>query len=82
MNPLEEAVLDHILVGADYTECEEAMEQPGSTPELLGTVRTPTNDAGGTEGRAPCEGSGGKLRVKGGSCQGPSLSHGVIVMYM
>ena len=34
MNPSEEAELDHILAGMDYTECDEVTEQPGSTPEF------------------------------------------------
>ena len=41
INPLEEAELDHILVGADYIECDKAMEQPGSTPELLALLGVP-----------------------------------------
>ena len=36
MKPVEEAELDHIQAGADYTECNE---QPGPSPELTGTVR-------------------------------------------
>ena len=67
MNPSEEAELDHILTGADYTERDEATEQ-------LGTVRSPMNDVRGTEGMAYHEGSGGELQVGEGSCQGPSLS--------
>ena len=46
-------------------------EQLGSTPELLGAVRTRTNDAGVEERMAPHEGRGRELRVGGGSCQGP-----------
>ena len=74
MNPSEETELDCILIGANYMECDEATEQPRSTPELLGAVRTSTNDAEGTEGIAPHEESGGELWLGGGSCQGPSLS--------
>ena len=74
MNPAEEAELDHILAGVDYTECHEATEQLGSMPELLGAVRSLTNDIGGAEGMAHCQGSKGELQVGEGSCQGPSLS--------
>ena len=56
MNLSKEAELDHILAGTDYTKCDEPTERPGSTPELLGTVRSPTNDAGGTEGMEHSEG--------------------------
>ena len=69
MNPSEEAELDHILAGADYTKCGEAMEQPRSTPELLGAVRSPMNDAAGAEGMAHREESGGELPVGGSSCR-------------
>ena len=55
-------------------EYDEAMEQPGSTPELLDAVRTPTNDIRGVVGMAHREGSTGELWVKGGSYQGHSLS--------
>ena len=55
-------------------ECDEVTEQLESMPELLGTVRTSTNDARGAERMAPHEGCGGELRVGGGSCQGPPLS--------
>ena len=48
-----------MLLGADYTECDYVMELPGSTPELLGTVRTHTNDAGSVKGMAPREGTDG-----------------------
>ena len=34
MNPSKEAELDHILVGTNYTECDEATERSGSTPEF------------------------------------------------
>ena len=50
MNLSEEAELNCILAGTDYTKRDEMAEQSGSMLELLGTVRTPTNDAGGAEG--------------------------------
>ena len=34
MNSSKETELDYILVGTDYTECDEATEQPGSTPKF------------------------------------------------
>ena len=75
MNLSEEAELDHILAGVDYTECDEAMKQPGSTPELMGVVRSPMNDTGGAEEMVHREWSGGELLVEGGSCGWPfSLS--------
>ena len=87
MNPSEEAVLYRIRVSVDYTECDEATEQLRSMPELIGAVRTPTNDTEGAEGMAPREGNGWELRVRGGSCQGPShflpiSVHGPVFTYM
>ena len=67
INPSEEAELDHILAGVDYTKCDEATEQPGSTPELLGAVRSPMNDSGSADVMAHCEGSGGELPIGGPS---------------
>ena len=72
MNRSEEAEVDHILGGVDYTECDEVTEQLRSMPELLGAGRSPMNDTGGTEGMAHREGNGGELPVGGGSCRGPS----------
>ena len=34
MKSSKEAELDHILADTDYTECDEATEQSGSTPEF------------------------------------------------
>ena len=59
MNPVEEAELDCILAVADYTECNEASEQPGPSPHLNGALTTPTMDSVGVEGMAPCEGREG-----------------------
>ena len=74
MNPAEEAELDCILAGADYTECDEVSEQPGPSPALIGAVTTPTMDAISAEGMAPRKRREGITLVGGGSCQGPSLS--------
>ena len=83
MNASEEAELDHILADADYTECDEATEQPGSTPELLVAVRSPMNNARGAEGMAHRERSGGELPFGGGSCRGPfSLSRPNYYLYV
>ena len=68
MNPAKEAELDHILAGANYTECDETSEQPGPSPELIGAVTTFTMAAVSAEGRE------GVTRIGGGSCQGPSFS--------
>ena len=70
--------LDHILAGADYVEPDQAMLEPGPTPELLGAVESPTDDAVSVEGMAPREGSEGELRIGEelqigeGLCQWPS----------
>ena len=111
MNRSEEAELhvERILAGVDYTECDEATEQPGSTPELLGATWHVTRTTRNVdEDYTKCDrmwtwttwnvtrqrssqdqhqsywvllgfprvtlGSGGKLWVRGGSCQGRSLS--------
>ena len=65
-----------VLAGADYVESDLAYE-PVPTPEILGAVESPTEDAYGAEGMAPREGSGGELRTGGDRCQGPPpcLSH-------
>ena len=68
MTPAEEAELDHILVGANYTECNKVTEQPGPSPALIGAITTPTKDTVSTEGMAPHEGRKGEMRVRGGSC--------------
>ena len=47
----------------DFIETELAAVRPGLQPELLGTVRPPTNDADSTEGQDPREGTDGILRV-------------------
>ena len=47
---------DHFLVKAAIILADE----PGPTPELLDAVASPTVDAIGTKGMAPCEGSGGE----------------------
>ena len=52
---LEEAELNHILAGADYVEGGEADEEPGSSPELLGAVETPTVNAVSAQGMAQNE---------------------------
>ena len=62
MNPVEEAELDCILAGADYTKCNEASEQPGPSPELIGAVTTLTMDAVSAEGMPPHEGREGKCK--------------------
>ena len=36
--------------------CDQATEQPGSTPELVVAVKSPTNDGGGAEGMEHHEG--------------------------
>ena len=59
MNPAEEPELDHILAGADFTECDEASEQQGSLPELTGAVMTPKMEAVSVEGMAPMRGGKG-----------------------
>ena len=41
-----------ILAGADYVKGGEADEEPGSSPELLGAVKTPTVDAVSAQGMA------------------------------
>ena len=66
MNPAKEGELDHILAGADYTEYDEASEQPGPSPELTGAVTTPTMDAVSAEGMAPLEWRKGVTEGKAG----------------
>ena len=61
MNPNEEAELDSILAGAEYTEADQVMEQLGSTTELIGAAKSLTDDAKNTEEMAPWEESGGEL---------------------
>ena len=43
-------------------EADIAVNEPRPTSEILGAVMTPTKDATGTEGMAPCEGSREELR--------------------
>ena len=76
MNPAEETELDRTLAGTDYTECDEASEQPGPSPGLIEAVTTPRMEAVSAEGMAPHEGRERVTRVGGDSCQaeGPSLS--------
>ena len=74
MNPAEEAELDRMLAGTDYPEWDEASEQPGPLPELIGAVTTLTMDAVSMEGMALHEGREGVTRIGGGSCQWSSLS--------
>ena len=74
MSSESEDELDSILAG--YVEPVQACD-PAPTPEILGTVQSPTLDAVGAEGMAPHEGSGGEMRTGGDLCQGPppSLPH-------
>ena len=53
MNPAEEAELDRILAGVDYTECNEVSQHPGPSPELTGAVTTRMMDAVSAKGMAP-----------------------------
>ena len=64
---------DHILAEADIL----IADQPTPTPEIFHAVTSPTEDAGGTEGMAPCEGNEEELRRGEGLCQRPppSISH-------
>ena len=75
MNLDEDAELDRILAGADFTEDGAANDESGISPELVGAVPTPTHDASSTQEMAFREGRGGDhTRLGEDSCQGPSLS--------
>ena len=80
MNLAEEAELDRILERVEYTECDEATEQPGPLPELIGAVRTPTKNAVSAGGMALHKGREREMQV--GLARGllsPSPSHVDIV---
>ena len=68
MNVHDDAEVDEILAEADILNFD--------SPELLGAVRSSTNDTDGAEGMAPQEGGNGRVRNGGDSCHGspPSLS--------
>ena len=68
MNVSDKDEVDRILALADIIV-------PDSSPELLGVVRTSTNDAKYAEGMAPREGSGGGVRIGGDLCQDQSTLH-------
>ena len=49
MNLVEDKELDRILTGADFTEGDEADDELGLSPELVGAVVTPRVDASSTQ---------------------------------
>ena len=55
---------DCILAKADII----IVDEPRPVPEMLDAVTSPTEDAGGTEGMAPSEGSEGELQKGEGLC--------------
>ena len=67
----EDEELDRILAGADFTETDN---EPRLSPELVGAVVTPTDDAINTQEMARREGRVRETQQGEGSCQGPSLS--------
>ena len=74
MNLDEDAELDRILAGADFTEDGAANDESGISPELVGAVPTPTHDAQCTQEMALRKGRIEDTQNGEGSCQGPSLS--------
>ena len=74
MNLDEDAELDRILAGADFTEGGAANEESENSPELVGAVPTPTQAAQCTQEMALREGRVGDKQLGEGSCQGPSPS--------
>ena len=52
-------------------------DKPSPMPGIFDAITSPTEDAGGTEGVAPREGSKEELRRGEGLCQGlpPSIPH-------
>ena len=78
LNEEDERELDRILEGAEFddTAFDETPSQQvdPSQVELMGVVGSPTEEAIGSLGMAPHEGSYGVLRSGEGSCQGLSAS--------
>ena len=74
MNLDEDAELDRILAGADFIEDDAANVESEISPELVGAVSTPTQDAQGTQEMALREGRVEDTQKGEGPCQGSSLS--------
>ena len=64
INPAEEAELDRILAGVDYTKCDEVSEQLGPSLQLNGPVMTPTMNAVSVKGMALIRGGSGQCESK------------------